>query len=42
MTVVVAPLSPEPAEARAGRGPTVFDWLVGIIEGEHPGGPRLR
>ena len=29
------------AEARAGRGPTVFDWLVGIIEDELPGGLRL-
>ncbi|MFE4970830.1 barstar family protein [Kitasatospora sp. NPDC056651] len=27
--------------ARAGRGPTVFDWLVRIIEEEHPGGLRL-
>ncbi|MET8508813.1 barstar family protein [Streptomyces sp. NPDC004787] len=26
------------AEARAGRGPTAFDWLVEIIEEELPGG----
>ncbi|MFJ8622810.1 barstar family protein [Kitasatospora sp. NPDC093550] len=31
----------ELAAARAGRGPTVFDWLVRIIEEEHPGGLRL-
>ncbi|WP_405365976.1 barstar family protein [Kitasatospora sp. NBC_00039] len=30
------------AEARAGRGPTVFDRLVEIIEDELPGGLRLR
>jgi RNAse (barnase) inhibitor barstar len=30
------------AEARAGRGPTVFDWLVEIIESELPSGLRLR
>lgn len=30
------------AEARAGRGPTTFDWLVEIIEGELPGGLHLR
>ncbi|MET9604136.1 barstar family protein [Streptomyces sp. NPDC006512] len=30
------------AEARAGRGPTAFDWLVEIIEEELPGGLRLR
>ncbi|MFE6744193.1 barstar family protein [Streptomyces sp. NPDC057686] len=30
------------AEARAGRGPTVFDWLVEIIDEELPGGLRLR
>ncbi|MFH9352799.1 barstar family protein [Kitasatospora sp. NPDC017646] len=27
--------------ARAGEGPTVFDWLVDIIEERHPGGLRL-
>ncbi|MFJ9453979.1 barstar family protein [Kitasatospora sp. NPDC101447] len=31
----------ELAAARAGEGPTVFDWLVRIIEEEHPGGLRL-
>ncbi|MGA5818004.1 barstar family protein [Kitasatospora sp. NPDC094028] len=31
----------ELAAARAGKGPTVFDWLVRIIEDEHPGGLRL-
>ncbi|WP_189921329.1 barstar family protein [Kitasatospora xanthocidica] len=31
----------ELAAARAGKGPTVFDWLVRIIEEEHPGGLRL-
>lgn len=30
------------AEARAGRGPTVFDWLVEITDKELPGGLRLR
>ncbi|MEU4091532.1 barstar family protein [Streptomyces sp. NPDC026673] len=30
------------AEARAGRGPTTFDWLVEIIEEELPGGLHLR
>ncbi|GAA3386210.1 hypothetical protein GCM10017750_68060 [Streptomyces racemochromogenes] len=30
------------AEARAGRGPTVFGRLVEIIEEELPGGLRLR
>jgi RNAse (barnase) inhibitor barstar len=35
-------VSAELAQARAGRGPTVFDWLVEIIEDEHPGGLRLR
>ncbi|MFB7616330.1 barstar family protein [Kitasatospora sp. NPDC056181] len=30
------------AEARAGRGPTVFDWLADIVEDELPGGLRLR
>ncbi|MER6301314.1 barstar family protein [Kitasatospora sp. NPDC001539] len=29
------------AAARAGEGPTVFDWLVQVIEEEHPGGLRL-
>lgn len=29
------------AAARAGEGPTVFDWLVDIIEERHPGGLRL-
>ncbi|MBV6698043.1 barstar family protein [Kitasatospora aureofaciens] len=29
------------AAARAGQGPTVFDWLVRIIEEELPGGLRL-
>ena len=28
----------ELAEARAGRGPTVFDWLVEIIRNHGPGG----
>ncbi|MFC0842630.1 barstar family protein [Streptomyces noboritoensis] len=27
----------ELAAAKDGRGPTVFDWLVGIFEGEAPG-----
>ncbi|MBD0693599.1 barstar family protein [Streptomyces sp. CBMA123] len=36
-----AQVSAELAAARAGRGPTVFDWLVDIIEGRHPGGLRL-
>ncbi|WP_097239016.1 MULTISPECIES: barstar family protein [unclassified Streptomyces] len=31
----------ELAAARAGKGATVFDWLVRIIEEEHPGGLRL-
>ncbi|HJD81580.1 barstar family protein [Kitasatospora aureofaciens] len=31
----------ELAAARAGKGPTVFDWLVDIIEERHPGGLRL-
>ncbi|MER7174453.1 barstar family protein [Streptomyces mesophilus] len=35
-------VSAELAEARAGRGPTAFDWLVEIIEGELPGGLLLR
>ncbi|MEV1010224.1 barstar family protein [Streptomyces sp. NPDC049881] len=30
------------AEARAGRGPTAFDWLVDIIEEEAPGTLELR
>lgn len=34
-------IAAELAEARAGRGPTVYDWLVRIIEDEHPGGLRL-
>jgi RNAse (barnase) inhibitor barstar len=29
-------------EARAGRGPTVFDWLVEIFEDEVPGQLRLE
>ncbi|MEU9008194.1 barstar family protein [Streptomyces sp. NPDC048479] len=29
-------------EAEAGRGTTVFDWLVQIIEERLPGGLRLR
>lgn len=32
----------ELAAARAGKGPTVFDWLVGIFEGQVPGALRLR
>ncbi|MFF2660214.1 barstar family protein [Kitasatospora sp. NPDC058032] len=31
----------ELAEARAGRGPTVFDWLVTIFEERAPGVLRL-
>lgn len=31
----------ELAAAREGKGPTVFDWLVRIIEEEHPDGLRL-
>ncbi|MFI9364398.1 barstar family protein [Kitasatospora sp. NPDC053057] len=31
----------ELAAARAGKGPTVFDWLVDVIEERHPGGLRL-
>ncbi|MFE5582856.1 barstar family protein [Kitasatospora sp. NPDC056531] len=34
-------VSAELAAARAGEGPTVFDWLVRIIEEEHPDGLRL-
>ncbi|AZM87387.1 MULTISPECIES: barstar family protein [Streptomyces] len=30
------------AAAREGRGPTVFDWLVEIIEDQAPGALRLR
>ncbi|EFL13096.1 barstar family protein [Streptomyces sp. C] len=30
------------AAARGGRGPTVFDWLVEIIEHQRPGGLVLR
>ncbi|MFB7429547.1 barstar family protein [Streptomyces hydrogenans] len=30
------------AEARAGRGPTAFDWLLEIIEEELPEGLLLR
>ncbi|MFE6052287.1 barstar family protein [Kitasatospora sp. NPDC056446] len=37
-----AQVAAELAAARAGKGPTVFDWLVRIIEEEHPGGLRLR
>ena len=29
-------------EARAGRGPTVFDWLIEIFEDEMPGQLRLE
>jgi RNAse (barnase) inhibitor barstar len=29
-------------EAEAGRGPTVFDWLVRIMEDRAPGALRLR
>ncbi|MGW2375931.1 MULTISPECIES: barstar family protein [Kitasatospora] len=29
------------AAARAGKGPTVYDWLVDIIEEQRPGGLRL-
>ncbi|MBO1417566.1 barstar family protein [Streptomyces sp. FH025] len=29
------------AAAKAGKGPTVYDWLVGIIEEQRPGGLRL-
>ncbi|MEV7602412.1 barstar family protein [Kitasatospora sp. NPDC089797] len=36
-----AQVTAELAAARAGRGPTVFDWLVDIIEQQHPGGLRL-
>ncbi|MFJ7909548.1 barstar family protein [Kitasatospora sp. NPDC096204] len=36
-----AHITAELTAARAGRGPTVFDWLVRIIEEEHPGGLRL-
>ncbi|MFD8705286.1 barstar family protein [Kitasatospora sp. NPDC059648] len=31
----------ELADARAGKGPTVFDRLVDVIEERHPGGLRL-
>ncbi|MFI6055250.1 barstar family protein [Streptomyces violascens] len=30
------------AAARAGEGPTVFDWLVEIFEGQAPGALKLR
>ncbi|QGV82014.1 barstar family protein [Streptomyces ficellus] len=30
------------ADARAGRGPTVFDWLVEVFEDAAPGVLRLR
>ncbi|MBV2155659.1 barstar family protein [Kitasatospora sp. SUK 42] len=36
-----AQVATELAAARAGRGPTVFDWLVRIIEEQRPGGLRL-
>ncbi|MFD7449751.1 barstar family protein [Kitasatospora sp. NPDC059827] len=36
-----AQVAAELAAARAGKGPTVFDWLVDIIEERHPGGLRL-
>ena len=29
-------------EASAGRGPTVFDWIVEIMEGQIPGRYQLR
>ncbi|KMO94847.1 barstar family protein [Streptomyces roseus] len=32
----------QPAEARAGRGPTLFDVLTEIIEDRAPGSLRLR
>jgi hypothetical protein len=32
----------ELADARAHRGPTVFDWLVDIINTEAPGALLLR
>ncbi|MFI6937772.1 barstar family protein [Streptomyces sp. NPDC050418] len=35
-------VSAELADARAGRGPTAFDWLVEIIEAELPGRLALR
>ncbi|MFD7321572.1 barstar family protein [Streptomyces sp. NPDC059875] len=37
-----ARVAEEIAEARAGRGPTVFDWLVEIFEDEAPGVLVLR
>ncbi|MFD3930175.1 barstar family protein [Streptomyces sp. NPDC058614] len=37
-----AGMSTRLAQARAGDGPTAFDWLVDIIEEELPGGLRLR
>ncbi|KIF70351.1 barnase inhibitor [Streptomyces sp. AcH 505] len=36
-----AAIEGELAEAKAGRGPTVFDWLVQIIEEKAPGTLRL-
>ncbi|MFD8985043.1 barstar family protein [Streptomyces sp. NPDC059564] len=35
-------VSAELSEARAGRGPTVFDWLVDIAGHRAPGALRLR
>ncbi|MEV0410948.1 hypothetical protein AB0I68_09100 [Streptomyces sp. NPDC050448] len=32
----------EPARARAGRRPTLFDFLTEIFEGQVPGALRLR
>ncbi|MFI5984508.1 barstar family protein [Streptomyces sp. NPDC051555] len=32
----------ELAAARRGEGPTVFDWLTEIMEGQAPGALRLR
>lgn len=32
----------ELADARAGRGPTAFDWLVDVINTEAPGSLQLR
>ncbi|MBB6469301.1 RNAse (barnase) inhibitor barstar [Aminobacter lissarensis] len=35
-------LSQEIADAHAGIGPTVFDWLVGIIRNHGPGGDEAE